>query len=148
MCNAHGRQYQERTVFSRVCARRGKRIHGGHFWPGRRRGLVHCHNGTEFDRGLQNLKTVWETRHAKGNDFYQYFIRKKASSAIRETMTAGVRSVCGLGFPPEVYTQNASAAMNKLVKKEDKDDGSSCRKKKTVYCSVERLQKLVERQET
>lgn len=109
-------------------------------------GLVHCQDGTEFDNGLQNLKTVWETRHAKGTDFYQYFVKNKAS-AIRETMTAGVRSMCGLGFPPEVYTQNASEAMNKLVKVEDKDDGSSRRKRKTVCDVVERLRKLVERQE-
>ena len=109
-------------------------------------GLVHCQNGTEFDRGLQNLKTVWEKRHAKGSDFYLYFIRKKAS-AIRKTMTAGVRSMCGLGFPPDVYTQNASEAMNKIVREEDKDDGSSLRKRKTVCDIVERLRKLVERQE-
>lgn len=109
-------------------------------------GLVHCQDGTEFDNGLQNLKTVWETRHAKGTDFYQYFVKNKAS-VIRETMTAGVRSMCGLGFPPEVYTQNASEAMNKLVKEEDKDDGSSRRKRKTVCDVVERLRKLVERQE-
>ena len=49
--------------------------------------------------------------------------------------------------PPDVYTQNASESMNKLVKEEDKDDGSSRRKKKTVCDIVERLRKLVERQE-
>ena len=95
---------------------------------------------------LITLKSVWETRHAKGTDFFQYFIKNKASP-IRETMTASVRSMCGLGFLPDVYTQNASESMNKLVKGEDKDDGSSRRKKKTVCDIVERLRKLVERQE-
>ena len=62
-------------------------------------------------------------------------------------MTAGVRSMCGLGFPPEVYAQNASEAMNKLFKEEDKDDGNSRQKRKTVCDVVERLRKLVRRQE-
>ena len=47
-------------------------------------------------------------------------------------MTGGVRTMCRLGFPLEVYLQNANDAMNKLVKKEDKDDDSSRWKRKTV----------------
>ena len=67
----------------------------------------------------------------KGTDFYQY-LKKNKTSPIRETMTGGVRTMCRLGFPLEVYLQNANDAMNKLVKKEDKDDDSSRWKRKTV----------------
>lgn len=74
------------------------------FGRGEEAGLVHCQNGAEFDRGLDNLKSVWETRHAKGTDFFQYFIKNKASP-IRETMTASVRSMCGLGFPRHVHAK-------------------------------------------
>lgn len=54
-------------------------------------------------------------------------------------MTAGVRSMCSLGFPLEVYMQNAGEAIYKLVKEEDKDNGSSRQKRKTVCDIVERL---------
>ena len=47
---------------------------------------------------------------------------------------------------PDVYTQNASESMNKVVK-EDKDDSSSRRKKKSLSDIVEWLHKLVRRQE-
>ena len=103
-------------------------------------GLVHSQDGAEFYRGLGKLKVVWETRHLKGTDFFQYFIKNKAFD-IRETMTTGVRSMYGLGFPPDVYTQTASASMNKLVKEEEKDESSSRRRRKMVCDIVERLRK-------
>ena len=56
--------------------------------------------------------------------------------------------MCGLGFPPEVYTQNANECMNKVVKEEDRDDSNSRPKKKTVCDIVERLRGLVQRQES
>ena len=46
-----------------------------------------------------------------------------------------------------MYIQNASEAMNKLVKEEDNEDGSSWQKRKTVCDVVERLRKLIKRQE-
>ena len=116
------------------------------FGRGEEAGLVHCGDGIQFDQALTKLKTVWEGRHAKGKEFYDYFFKNKASD-VRETMTAGVRSMCGLGFPPDVYTQNASESMSKLVKEEDKDNNSSRRKKKTVCDIVERMRNLVQRQE-
>ena len=116
------------------------------FERGEGAGLVHCVDGASFDQALKKLQAVWETRHVKGKEFYEYFSKNKAS-AVRETMTAGVRSMCGLGFPPDVYTQNASESMNKVVKEEDKDDSSSRRKKKSISDIVERLRKIVQRQE-
>lgn len=95
---------------------------------------------------MKNLQTIWETRHVKGKEFYEYFSQNKAS-AVRETMTAGVQSMCGLGFPPDVYTQNTSESINKVVKEEDKDDSSLRRKKKSISDIVEWLRKLVQRQE-
>ena len=116
------------------------------FGWGEEAGLVHCVDGASFDQALKKLQAVWETRHVKGKEFYEYFSKNKAS-AVRETMTVGVRSMCGLGFPPDVYTQNASESMNKVVKEEDKDNSSSRRKKKSISDIVERLRKLVQRQE-
>lgn len=62
-------------------------------------------------------------------------------------MTVEVRSLCGLGFPPDVYTQNASESMNRVLKEEDQDSTDLRRKKKTVCDIVERFRKVVKRQE-
>ena len=113
------------------------------FRRGEEAGLVHCVDGASFDQALKKLQVVWETRHVKGKEFYEYFSKNKPS-AVRETMTAGVQSMCGLGFPPDVYIQNASESMNKVVKEEDEDDSSS-RRKKSISDIVERLRKLVQR---
>ena len=72
--------------------------------------LIHSLSPNEFDDALAKMKATWETRHPKGADFIAYFLNKKASD-IKETMTVEV--------PPDVYTQNASESMNRVLKEED-----------------------------
>ncbi|KXJ06100.1 hypothetical protein AC249_AIPGENE22963, partial [Exaiptasia diaphana] len=116
------------------------------FGRGNEAGLIHCLSAEEFDGALERLKTAWESRHSKGKDFVAYFVAKKALD-IKETMRAEIRSMCGLGYPPDVYTQNASESMNRVLKEEDKDDPTTRRMRKNVCDIVERVRKVVERQE-
>lgn len=116
------------------------------FGRGNEAGLVHCLSAEDFDVAFEQLKQKWETRHSKGKEFTTYFLNKKAGD-IKSTMTVEIRSMCGLGYPPEVYTQNASESMNKILKDEDKDDPTTRRTKKTVCDIVDRVRKVVERQQ-
>lgn len=77
---------------------------------------------------------IWEERHPKGAEFIKYFTEKKASD-IKETMTVEIRSLCGLGFPPDVHTQNASESMNRILKEEDQHV-STARKAKKLYATL------------
>ena len=81
-------------------------------------GLIHCSDAQQFDEALIKLIPIWEERHPKGAEFIKYFMEKKASD-IKETMTVEIRSLCSLGFPPDVYTQNASESMNRILKEKD-----------------------------
>ena len=47
--------------------------------------------------------------------FEKYFNDKKVKR-IRSSMTADVRSRCGLGYPPAPFTQNANECMDKVLK--------------------------------
>ena len=81
-------------------------------------GLVDCNSTEEFDVALDNAMKNWKSLHENGAKFCGYFVKEKAD-VIRNCCTADIRSVYGLGFPPKVYTQNASECINRLVKAED-----------------------------
>lgn len=81
-------------------------------------GLVDCKSTEEFDAALEDAMKNWKSLHENGAKFCGYFLKEKAD-VIRNCCTADIRSMCGLGFPPKVYTQNASECMNRLVKTED-----------------------------
>ena len=54
--------------------------------------------------------------------FLTYFNKYKAEE-IKKTMTAEVRSMAGLGFPPGVYDQNGNECMNSVLQKEKDNTG-------------------------
>ena len=81
-------------------------------------GLVDCRSPDEFEVGVRNATKRWQNLHKNGEKFFSYFLKEKAD-VIRQCCTADIRSMCGLGFPPKVYTQNASESMNRLVKAND-----------------------------
>lgn len=66
-------------------------------------GLVDCTSSREFDIALNNVTNKWKDLHPNGDKFTSYLIKEKAE-IIRESATADIRSMCGLGFPPKVYT--------------------------------------------
>ena len=70
-----------------------------------------------------------------------YFLKEKAD-VIRET---AIRSVCGLGYTPKVYTQNANECMNRLIKAEDNSNYS--KKESSLLPYVERLRSEIRRQQ-
>ena len=81
-------------------------------------GLVDCCSPEEFEVGIRNATKRWQNVHKNGEKFCSYFLKEKAD-VIRQCYTTDIRSMCGLGFPPKVYTQNASESMNRLVKAND-----------------------------
>ena len=73
--------------------------------------------------------------HKNGEKFCSYFLKEKAD-VIRQRCTA---DMCGLGFPPNVYTQNASESMNRLVKANDSSVTG-------LSASIEHIRREVNRQ--
>ena len=74
-------------------------------------GLIDVTDAVEFDTSVEGLKEKWISMHAQGEKFVDYFLKHKAD-AMRRTMTADIRSMAGLGWPPTVYDQNANECMN------------------------------------
>ena len=96
----------------------GKKVDGG--IDG---GLVNCTSDKEFEDAVTSVTDKWNTIHENGAKFVHCFLKEKAD-VIRETAKADVRSMCGLGYPPKVYTQNANECMNQLIKAEDNSNYS------------------------
>ena len=80
-------------------------------------GLVDSLSEDSFDQNLTSLKDDWCVRHPNGEAFYQYFTTYK-SELIKQSMTADIRSMAGLGYPPQLYNQNANECMNSVIKRE------------------------------
>ena len=107
-------------------------------------GLVDCTSSDEFDTALKVVVEKWNTLHNHGGKFVEYFLKEKAE-VIREAGRANVRSVCGLGYPPKVYTQNANECMNRLIKAEE--NSSYSKKESSLLPYVERVRNEIKRQQ-
>ncbi|CAB3977443.1 Hypothetical predicted protein [Paramuricea clavata] len=114
----------------------GKKVDGGI-----EGGLVDCTSSDEFDTALKVVVEKWDTLHDHGAKFVEYFLK----DVIREAARADVRSVCGLGYPPKVYTQNANECMNRVIKAEE--NSSYSKKEVSLLPYVERIRNEIKRQQ-
>ena len=103
------------------------------------KGLVDCSSPAEFDEKLTEIRNEWEQRHKEGGQFYEYFLTYK-SDYIKNSMTADIREMAGLGFPPRMYNQNANECANSVIKR-DLDVRKISIKEATLH-----LQQLIQRQ--
>ena len=85
-------------------------------------GLLDASNPAKFDAKMVSLSEEWKRRHLQGGRFLTYFNKYKAEQ-IKKTMTAEVRSMAGLGFPPSVYDQNANEYMNSVLQRKKDNRG-------------------------
>ena len=83
-------------------------------------------------------------RHPQGERFLNYFLKYKADP-IKRTMTADIRSMSGLGFPPSVYDQNGNECMNSVLQREKAATG---KKRLTLPRCVRLIHQTVKRQRT
>ena len=91
-----------------------------------------------------SLSEEWKKRHPQGERFLTYFNKYKAEE-IKNTMTAEVRSMAGLGFPPGVYDQNGNECMNSVLQKEKDKTG---KKRLSLPQCVRLIRTTVNRQRT
>ena len=82
-------------------------------------GLVDCKSEEEFHSALNEVNKRWPTLHNNAKHFLSYFVKGPAD-VIKDSMRADIRSMCGLGFPPTTYSQNASECLNRYVKENAK----------------------------
>ena len=73
----------------------------------------------EFHSALNEVNKRWPTLHNNAKHFLSYFVKGPAD-VIKDSMRADIRSMCGLGFPPTTYSQNASECLNRYVKENAK----------------------------
>lgn len=83
-------------------------------------------------------------RDPQGERFLTYFKKYKAED-LKKTMTAEVRSMAGLGFPPGVYDQNGNECMNSVLQKEKDKTG---KKRLSLPQCVRLIRTTVNRQRT
>ena len=101
-----------------------------------RHGLIDASTPAEFDTKMESL--------SEGGRFLTYFNKYKAEE-IKKTMTAEVRSMAGLGFPPGVYDQNGNECMNSVLQKEKDNTG---KKRLSLPQCARLIQTTVNRQRT
>ena len=106
-------------------------------------GLVHCTSAEQFDASLQSASGKWTKLHENGNKFVEYFLKSKAK-VIRECARSDVRSMCGLGYPPTTYTQNANECMNRIIKADQ--DPTSSKQQNALLPYIEKIRSEVKRQ--
>ena len=119
-------------------------IFGKNVGSNRRPGLIDASNPAEFDTKMESLSEEWKKRHPQGERFLTYFNKYKAEE-IKNTMTAEVRSMAGLGFPPGVYDQNGNECMNSVLQKEKDKTG---KKRLSLPQCVRLIRTTVNRQRT
>ena len=66
------------------------------------------------------------------------------SNIVRENMRSDIRSMCGLGYPPAVYTQNANECKNRFIKEDVTGQGRQ--PMKNLLTAVDRIQQEINRQ--
>ena len=90
------------------------------------KGLVDCWDAAELNTMFSEKAKIWRQIAGKGEAFVTYFKQHKLP-LIPNCMTAKVRTVAGLGYPPDVYTQNANECINSVLKRAAKDKKISVR---------------------
>ena len=80
-------------------------------------GLVDSLNAEDYDKMAEELFVKWSKNYVDSmKDFILYFKSKK-SQLTKRCMTAEIRSLVGLGYPPKPYTQNANECVNAVLKR-------------------------------
>ena len=75
------------------------------------KGVVDAEGEIEFEEFFTKFCQKW----AKYPEFIAYIIGEK-EEVMKTSMRADIRSICGLGYPPATYNQNANECMNRWVK--------------------------------
>ena len=80
------------------------------------KGLVESNSHDEFGNNAEELMQKWCALGNSEAQFSEYFRLHKLQH-ICNCMTAELRAMVGLGFPPKPYTQNANECINSIVKR-------------------------------
>ena len=107
-------------------------------------GLIDCESPTNFDKNLDRLSNEWHLLHPLGERFVAYFCKYKAE-IMKQTMTADLRSMAGLGWSPGVYDQNGNECMNSVLQREKQLTG---KRKLSIPEFSRLLETVVKRQRT
>ncbi len=136
------RKLQELGIAKEIALEIMSDIFGKNVGDKREGGLIDCTSPDEFDRACDNAVEKWSNLD-KGKEFVPYFLDGR-SDVLRESCRADVRSICGLGCPPRMYTQNANECMNRVIKQTKPTQYG--KKSLTLMEYVEKIKSEVNRQ--
>lgn len=105
-------------------------------------GLVDCNSETEFQTAIETATKKWKGFGPQAAQFCEFFLENHAD-VIKESMRADIRSMCGLGFPPVAYSQNAIECINRYVKE---NSSGSENVTKSLVKAVVNINNVVKRQ--
>ena len=71
-------------------------------------GLVDSLNPEDYDKMAEELFVKWNEIYVDSMKEFILYFKSKKSQLIKNYMTAEIRSLVGLGYPPKPYTQNAN----------------------------------------
>lgn len=110
------------------------------------KGLVDSLSEEEFDLELEKKISEWN-KFTNGPKFVKYFLDYKAAN-IKNCMTAELRTMVGLGFPPKPYTQNANESVNAAIKNDLKAEFRSGRRMRLkVEDFIQKMRGIINQQE-
>ena len=76
-------------------------------------------NNEDFQETLSSVQESWQslstTNGCNLKKFINYFDKNKVR-VLQDTMSKSLRTECGLGIPPDIFTTNVSESVNTVLK--------------------------------
>ena len=104
-------------------------------------GLVNSLNAEDYDKMAEELFVKWNENFVDSMKEFILYFKSKKSQLIKNCMTAKIRSLVGLGYSPQPYTQNVNKCVNAVLKRGQ-------RKCKNITDVIKILQNYVKEQDT
>ena len=104
-------------------------------------GLVDSLNPEDYDKMAEELFVKWNEIYVDSMKEFILYFKSKKSQLIKNYMTAEIRSLVGLGYPPKPYTQNAKECVNGVPERGQQ-------KCKSITDVIKILQDCVKEQDT
>ena len=80
-------------------------------------GLVGSPNAEDYDKMVEKLFVKRNENYVDSMKEFILYSKSKKSQLIKNYMTAKIRSLLGLGYPPKPYTQNANECVHGVLKR-------------------------------
>ena len=78
------------------------------------RGLDDSFNAEDY-KMAEEFSVKWKENYVDSTEEFILYLKSKNSQLIKNCMTAKIRGLVGLGYPPKPYTQNTNECVNGVL---------------------------------